>query len=610
MEDVDACAVLSARENRGILERVILPEATRSAVPQDRPVVVIVGGQPGAGKTELADLVQAALGHRGGAVRVCRDLYKSAHREYAAFLAADVRTAGIKVRPDTSLWQAQVEERVRAGRFDAVVESALADASEFRASSVAYRRSGHRIEIVVVATGEAWSQLGILDRLLTGAASGEGARYVAWDNLDTCVAQLPKTLAVIEAERLADRITVVRRDVTVLYDNELVDGAWRRRTAADRAVVLEQRRSWSARETGVFHRELARAEVRVHRDLPKDERLAVHRDVARAAALAEPVRRIAQPRRRAPGLDYHRLSTAEHRWVFDELIAPSYLSGIIARRDPRAVYVLGQPGAGKLLAARMVRRAMRLGTTHLVGDDFKVSHPDYLRLLKEDPRNAGAAIRADYRAWFTQAEEYVRHRRGDVLIEGAPGSVEEFLSGALPFAADGYPVELVVLAVREADSLLATALRYARALQIGGYPRFTTRAGHGTCFRALSNAVAAAERHPSIAAVTVIRRDGQALLRHEAGTAAGRASWALTAEQLRPYTDQEATAFLRLHQALRKALPQHRAELDDIVALARPLMPARVQPARLDRPHPPVWPLPVPRGASGYDALSSFSRAA
>ncbi|MDK0524871.1 zeta toxin family protein [Streptomyces sp. ML-6] len=600
---------LSQEERWEVLRCQIIPAAAGTAAVQEQPVVVFVGGQPGAGKTGLADVVQAVLDRRGGSVRVCRDLYKPVHREYAGFLAADVRTAGAKVRPDTSHWQAQVEEHVRARRFDAVVESALASPSEFRASSAAYRCSGHRIEILVVATAEAWSQLGILDRLLTGAATGEGARYVAWDNHDTCVAQLPKTLAAIEAERLADRITVVRRDGTVLYDNELVDGTWDRRTAADKAVVLEQHRPWSARETGVFHRELAHAEVRVHRDLPEDERLAVHRDVARAAALAEPVRRIAQPRRRAPGVDYHRLSDSEHRWVFDELIAPSYLSGIIARDDPRAVYVLGQPGAGKLLTARTVRRAMRPGTTHLVGDDFKASHPDYLRLLKEDPRNAGAAIRADYRAWFTRAEQYVRHQRGDVLIEGAPGSVQEFLSSALPFAADGYPVELVVLAVREADSLLSTALRYARALQIGGHPRFTTRAGHGTCFRALTDVTAAAEQHPAIAAVTVIRRDGQALLRHEAG-AAGRASWALTAEQLRPYTEQEAAAFLRLHQALRKALPQHQDELDDIAALARPLMPARMQPPRLGRPHPPARSLPVPHRASGYGLLSSFSRAA
>ncbi|MDX3342556.1 zeta toxin family protein [Streptomyces baarnensis] len=116
----------------------------------------------------------------------------------------------------------------------------------FRASSAAYRRSGHRIEIVVVATAEAVSQLGTLDCLLPLPAGGEGMQYVGWGNLGTCVTGLPVTLAVIESEQLADRITVVRRDRTVLYDNELIDGAWRRRIAAERAVLRERRRPWSA----------------------------------------------------------------------------------------------------------------------------------------------------------------------------------------------------------------------------------------------------------------------------------------------------------------------------------------------------------------------------
>ncbi|WP_237276970.1 hypothetical protein [Streptomyces caniscabiei] len=189
------------------------------------------------------------------------------------------------------------------------------------------------------------------------------------------------TLAVIEAEQLADRITVVNRDATALYDNEFVDRAWRRRPAADKAVTRGRSRAWTARETAAFHHDIARAEVRVHRDVPgEDERLAVARDAWRAAALAEPVRRITQARRRAPGVDYHRLSASEHQWVFDELIVPSYLSGIAPRDDPRAVYVMGQPGAGKLLAARMVRRAMRPGTTRLVGRPSQRRSSDPRRL--------------------------------------------------------------------------------------------------------------------------------------------------------------------------------------------------------------------------------------
>ncbi|MER8159957.1 zeta toxin family protein [Streptomyces sp. NPDC094472] len=602
-------AVLCGDEHRQVLERVILPAWTKSAVRQDRPTVVVVGGQPGAGKTAIADLVHAALNHRGGAVRIGSDLYKAAHRRYAELLAADVRTAGVKVRPDTRGWQAAVEEYVRIQRFDAVVESALADPDGFRSSADAYRRSGARLEVVALATAEALSQLGTTTRFLAEAIDG-GGRYVSWENHDACAKGMLATLAVIEAEHLADRVTVVRRDGTVLYDNELVDGAWRRRTAAEGTVTYERSRPWDARETAVFRRELAAADQRLHRDVQcEDRRLAVQRDAERAAALAEPVRRIAQPRRDAPGVDYHRLSAEEHKLVFEELIAPSHLSGIVRRDDPRAVYVLGQPGAGKSKVARTVKRAMRRGTTKLEGDDFKSSHPDYYQLLQDDPRNAGRAIRADYRAWFAEAEAYVRAQRGDVLIEGAPGSAKEFLASALPFATAAYPVELVVLAVRAADSRLGTALRYARALQIGINGRFTSRTGHDTCFGALAEIMELAHTHPAITAVTVIRRDGQALLRQERPAIDRRISWVLTAEQQRPYTEQEADQFFTLHQALRKALPQHRRELDEIAELARPLMPARVQPLRIDRPQPTAVSL-LPEPARGYWSLSACSRAA
>ncbi|MFJ7069695.1 zeta toxin family protein [Streptomyces sp. NPDC101115] len=114
-EGLDACTVLSARESQDVLERVILPAATKSAVPQDRPVVVIVGGQPGAGKTKVAGLVQAALGQRGGAVRIGRGLYKHAHRHHVAALTADVRTAGAKVRSNINYWQTAVEVSRRPG---------------------------------------------------------------------------------------------------------------------------------------------------------------------------------------------------------------------------------------------------------------------------------------------------------------------------------------------------------------------------------------------------------------------------------------------------------------------------------------------------------------
>ncbi|WP_432095633.1 zeta toxin family protein [Streptomyces sp. bgisy100] len=62
----------------------------------------------------VGDALRQRWDGRGGAVRLCSDLYKAAHRQYGEFLAGDVRIAGVKVRPDTHRWGgAAVEDHVR-----------------------------------------------------------------------------------------------------------------------------------------------------------------------------------------------------------------------------------------------------------------------------------------------------------------------------------------------------------------------------------------------------------------------------------------------------------------------------------------------------------------
>ncbi|WP_308402693.1 zeta toxin family protein [Streptomyces sp. AC550_RSS872] len=602
MKDEDVIpVVLTEGQHEEILASQILPTWTKDAAPQQQPVVVFVAGPPGSGKTLVVDLVHAALMRRGGGVRVDRDAYKSAHPHYTAFLAEDVRTAGVRVRPETYQWQAGIEAHVRHNRYDAVVEAPLAHPQEFLAGLAAYRQAGYRIEIVALAVPEAVSQLGILDRYLRLAEQGR-ARYVSWDNHDACAAALVDTLTMVEAARLADRVFVVRRAtetaLLAVYDNELDPaGTWRRPPGAADAVLAERRRPWGARETGQFRRQLADADRRLADPrLPEDWSLAVRRDAERAAAWAEPVRRTVQPRRQAPGVDYHRLSAAEHRWIFDELIVPT-LGRITPQDKPVAVYVMGQPGAGKTRAAHMVRGTLRDGPTHITGDDFKFNHPDYLQLLREEPRTASARIRADYRAWQAQAEAYVRERRGDAVIEITPATAAGFVTSAALYQQAGYRVELVVLAVRAADSRQGTAARYARVSERGVPTRFTTAAGHDLHYAVLPEVVAAAERLSAVDSVLVMRRDAHPLYRN---TLDGQGSWtsrpaaelALLAEQARPYTPEEAARFWAVQRRLHRAMPQYRDDLITIAGLACPLMPAQ-QPRQLHPPAPTAA-LPVP----------------
>ncbi|WP_224277517.1 zeta toxin family protein [Streptomyces sp. LS1784] len=585
MREGKAAELLSDAESFEVLSRVILPAWTREAVPQTRPVVLLVAGPPGSGKTTLSGLLLPVLGLRGGAVRVGADLYKVVHRHYEALLAKDVRTAGAGVRADTRRWQAEVEAYVRAHRLDAVVETALADPDEVRAQVRAYRAAGHRIEVVALACAAAVSQLGVLERYLGGAG-----RWVSWANHDTCARQLGRTLDMLESEHLVDHVTVVRRGLEFLYGNELVDGTWARPPGAARAVEAERARWWDAAETASFRRALTGAEralVRAETRLSADRVLAVSRDAERCAALAEPVRRTAQPISGPPGVDYHRLSADEHEWTFQNLIVPD-LGEVVAQERPVVVYVMGAPGAGKTRAAMMVRRALRgRRPVWIAGELFKAAHPDYFRLLCERPRTASARIRADYKAWQARAEAYVRERRADAVIEVAPGSAHVFLGDVAAWRRAGYRVELLVLDVRAADSRQGTALRYAEVSRGGTRPgRFTTASGHDRCLAAVLECVQAVEEQRLVDHLGVVRRDGAAVFRNALGpdgrwTGRAGAALAVRAGQVRPYTEQEARRFLAHQRELRAALPQYRRDVDAITRLAWPLLPSVLQPGRL-----------------------------
>ncbi|MFI1177521.1 zeta toxin family protein [Streptomyces melanogenes] len=603
---------------RPVLETTVLPPAVCGAVAQEEPVVVFVAGQGGSGKTFVMDVVHAALDRRGGAVRVERDAYKAAHPRYEEFLAEDVRTAGVRVRTDTYRWQAEVEARARAGRYDVVVEEAMPDPAGWRAAAAAYRRAGYRIEVVALAVPEAVSQLGVLDRYLRLADEGVGPRYVSWENHDACAAALPAVLADIEAGRLADRVTVVRRGAEVVYTNELDDGGrWIRPARAREALLAERLRPWDAAQTGAFRQQLADADRRAHDPrLPEDWALAVRGNAERAAAAAEGVRRLAQPRREAPGVDYHRLSADEHAWIFDELIVPNYLDDITPQDQPVALYVMGPQGAGKTHTTHVLRRSLRLRRpTRIEGGIFKSMHPDYWQLLQEQPRTASARIRADYRAWQERAEAYVRERRGDLLIEIAPDSVGHVMDSARRTRGAGYRVELLVLGVRAADSRLGTATRCAELARLGVAPRFTAGDAHDATFAVVADVVRAAEHDPAtVASVSVIRRDLTAVYRNERTPAgdwvrAPRGGHVLEAEQQRPYTTAEAARFFATLRRVHGVLPQYRTDLVEIAALAWPLMPAHLQPRTLASPLTPAR-LPLPRHDVGYWAPSSLARAA
>ncbi|WP_420310416.1 zeta toxin family protein [Streptomyces sp. YS-B37] len=284
-----APAVLTEERHRDLLVTTILPVVTRAATAQTSPVAVFVAGQPGVGKSTFADLVHHALAHRGGAVRIGSDDYKRAHPCYPALLAVDDRSAGVRIRPDTRRWQAEVEDYTRRHRLDAVIETALADPEEARTTVGAYRYAGHRVELAVLAVPEALSSLAVLRRYLRQVRATGAGRYVSAQNHDHCSRALPEVLRVIEAEQLANLVTVIGAN-GIRYLNRLApNGSWSRPPRAAQALSAERTRPWTVTETRRFRDTVTRVGD-IARNIPGPaRRTAVAQDIRHSVRWAAPL---------------------------------------------------------------------------------------------------------------------------------------------------------------------------------------------------------------------------------------------------------------------------------------------------------------------------------
>ena len=247
--------------------------------------------------------------------------------------------------------------------------------------------------------------------------------------------------------------------------------------------------------------------------------------------------------------------------IFREEIVPDLLAGRDPQDSPTVVFLVGQHGAGKSRVASMVADVLnkRGGFADLDSDLYKPYHPQYDDLMRRDDTLMAAYIGPDSWAWLTQAHEYVRARKINVLkpetgqdSRGAAGHMRAYRDA-------GFRVEVMVIAVPAAMSNQGIVSRYHEQVVDRGHGRLTVQANAD---RAYAGVLDLAD---------VI--DGERLADevHWQATPALRA--AIESERARPWTPEETADFLHTHTKLRRELgPQWTQRLDEILSQAQPLM--------------------------------------
>jgi len=237
---------LTPEQSRHLFQEEILPallEDTPGLQPSDKPTMVVVGGQPGAGKSTSIGHIEAELASRGGVLQANVDALREFHPEYDELMEASDKTASNHTYADAKRWAGMVEDHAKAHRYNVMIESLMASPDGMKPWFDDYRQRGYTTEVRVVAVNERSSWQGVVGRYEEQKARQGVGRTVPHDVHDMAYANVLRTVEAIEAEKLADRVVIHSRDGRVLYENRLQpDGQWRHAPGARAAIEAERSR--------------------------------------------------------------------------------------------------------------------------------------------------------------------------------------------------------------------------------------------------------------------------------------------------------------------------------------------------------------------------------
>ncbi|WP_146104156.1 zeta toxin family protein [Nonomuraea solani] len=284
-------------ELRTIFEDVIIPEMLTGATRSPEPTMIVVGGQPGAGKSTTIARLHEGFRDRGGILQIIMDEYKRFYPDYDQLRAwNDIETNNI-VQPIAKKWQSMAFDYAIANGYNVIVEATLGNPKDAAAFIRLFQEHGYRIETELVATARAQSRLSLLTRYLSEKISEGAGRLVPGGDHDVRFfgsAEVIGSLESADPPATVDAVRIRLRDGEAVFVNERgPDGEWTGTTGAQEALRAERERPWTAAERAEFTRRLnnLRALLEHQRQQhPEDaatyDRLS--READEVAAMAEP----------------------------------------------------------------------------------------------------------------------------------------------------------------------------------------------------------------------------------------------------------------------------------------------------------------------------------
>ena len=224
---------MSEAQNERIFQAEILPDYLPNDIGKARqPALIVLGGQPGSGKTMLLTASHRELEQSGPTIRIAGDDLRSYHPGFLAHQRAHSATASRFAEADAGIWTEKLFAAAAERGVHIVFETTTRTPNSAVRIMMEGRAAGYRIEARVLAVSSRVSWQGCNYRFEEMQHAGAAARIPPRAVHDASVSGLAESLERIERRRIADRVLVYNSDGESVYDNILANGRWRSQAAA------------------------------------------------------------------------------------------------------------------------------------------------------------------------------------------------------------------------------------------------------------------------------------------------------------------------------------------------------------------------------------------
>ena len=247
---------LSSKENEEIFRATLIGVHFAGKSASATPKIIIVTGQPGAGKSTAITQLEKQ-GFQG--VVLEKDALNAYHPLRESLMRKRLYFTNLYTDIDAKIWLDKLVDHAISHRFNILLHQSAVLPQDGIAWLERVQRSGYEIEIIAIATAFDVSEQSVVARYEAQKWEHGVGKMSCAEGHERFFDALPSKLDAIEAAKAATRVTIIRRNGDVLYENYRDQSGWVRLASAGSVIEAERKRPMSdceraeqcARVTGI-----------------------------------------------------------------------------------------------------------------------------------------------------------------------------------------------------------------------------------------------------------------------------------------------------------------------------------------------------------------------